>query len=162
MFELQRLRPEHEDMVLEFEIANRTYFAASISDRGDDYFANFSNEHRTLLADQANGGFAFHLLVDERGAVVGRFNLFDVIDRNAVVGYRVAAHVAGQGVATSGLRELCRLARDDYGLATLRAVTSNENVASQRVLEKAGFVMEGPAEVAGRPGVAYLLELASL
>jgi RimJ/RimL family protein N-acetyltransferase len=59
---------------------------------------------------------------------------------------------AGGGVATSTLRKLCRLAVDQYGLRTLKAKASNKNVASQRVLEKAGFVPVEPADVAGRPG----------
>jgi ribosomal-protein-alanine N-acetyltransferase len=87
--------------------------------------------------------------------VVGRFNLYDLVDETAEVGYRVAEDVAGRGVATSTLRTLCRLAAEQYGLRTLKAKTSNENVASQRVLEKAGFVSLGPTDVGGRPGTLY-------
>jgi ribosomal-protein-alanine N-acetyltransferase len=159
MFELQRLRADHEEVVLNFELGNRDYFAESISDRGDAFFANFPEEHRTLLADQESGGFAFHVLVDDDGTVMGRFNLFDIADSTAVVGYRVAQSVAGRGVATSALRELCEVAREEYGLRILRAATSHQNVASQRVLEKAGFVADGPTEVGGRPGQWYELDL---
>jgi len=38
---------------------------------------------------------------------VGRFNPYDLKDGTAEVGYRVAEQVAGCGVATSTLRELC-------------------------------------------------------
>jgi ribosomal-protein-alanine N-acetyltransferase len=64
------------------------------------------------------------------------------------VGYRVAQHVAGRGVATETVRELCRLAATRHGLHTLNAATSTENVASQKVLIKAGFVPVGPADPA--------------
>ena len=37
----------------------------------------------------------FHVLVDQDGAVSGRFNLYDVVDGSAKVGYRVAQRVAG-------------------------------------------------------------------
>ncbi len=77
-----------------------------------------------------------------------------LVDGTAEVGYRVAEQVAGRGVATSTLRTLCRLAAAN-GLRTLRAKASTENVASQRVLEKAGFVSVGPTDVAGRPGTSY-------
>ena len=50
MPELQRLRADHAAAVLAFELANRAYFAASISDRGDDYFACFAERHAALLA----------------------------------------------------------------------------------------------------------------
>jgi len=159
MFELERVRADHEAAILDFEVANRAYFTQSINDRGDEFFERYSDEHRTLLVEQATGAFAFHVLVDDGGAVVGRFNLFDIADGTAVVGYRVAREVAGQGVATAVLRRLCQMARDDYGLLKLRAATSNDNRASQRVLEKVGFLVDGPTEVGGRDGVWYELDL---
>ena len=48
--------------------------------------------------------FVFHVLLDGDGAVVGRFNLYNLEDGTAEVGYRVAQQVAGRGVATSTLR----------------------------------------------------------
>jgi hypothetical protein len=54
-------------------------------------------------------------------------------------------------VATATVRELCRLAAAQYGLRTLTAAATHENVASQRVLAKAGF---GPAVPAGPAGTA--------
>ena len=46
-----------------------------------------------------------------------------------------------------------------HGLRTLKAVTTRENVASQKVLTKAGFVPTGPAEIAGKPGTWYQRDL---
>lgn len=162
MFALQRLRPDHERALFAFEQANRAYFAASVSDRGDDFFEHFAERHRALLAEQETGASAFHVLVDEDETVVGRFNLYDLLDGSAEIGYRVARRVAGRGVATRALQELCRIAREQYGLRTLRAAASNENVASQRVLRKVGFVATRPAEVGGRQGSRYELALSRL
>jgi [ribosomal protein S5]-alanine N-acetyltransferase len=155
VLELQRLRSDHAAAVLAFEMANRAYFAASVTDRGDEFFEQFSERHRALLAEQDTGVCVFHVLLDGGGAVVGRFNLYNLEDGTAEVGYRVAEQVAGGGVATSTLRKLCGLAVEQYGLRTLKAKTRNANVASQRVLEKAGFVAVGPTVVAGRPGTLY-------
>jgi [ribosomal protein S5]-alanine N-acetyltransferase len=162
VLELQRLRPDHEPAVFAFEQANRAYFAEFINDRGDDFYARFAERYRALLAEQETGVCAFHVLVDEDENVVGRFNLYDVVDGTAVVGYRVAQQVAGRGIATCALQDLCRIAREQYGLRTLTAATNNENVASQRVLTKAGFVATGPAEAGGRPGSGYQLALTSV
>jgi hypothetical protein len=41
--------------VLAFELANRAYFAASISDRGDEFFDQFTERYNTLLAEQEAG-----------------------------------------------------------------------------------------------------------
>jgi len=153
--ELQRLRAEHAPAVLAFELANRAYFATFISDRGDEFFDHFTERYSALLAEQEAGTCVFHVLVGEDGTVLGRFNLYRLEDGTAELGYRVAQHVAGRGVATATVQELCRLAAAQYGLRTLRAETSHDNVASQKVLAKAGFVPVGPAEPGGRPGTWY-------
>ncbi len=90
---------------------------------------------------------------------MGRFNLYDLVDGTAEVGYRVGQRVTGRGVATSALQDLCRIAREQYGLRKLRAGSSNDNVASQRVLTKVGFVATGPAEDGGRQDSWYELVL---
>lgn len=162
MPELQLLEAGHAPAVLAFELANRAYFTATISDRGDDFFAEFAQRHSDSLAEQEAGSYVGYVLVDEDGSVLGRFNLYDIKDGSANVGYRVAQHAAGRGVATAAVRELSRLAAERHGLHTLRAATSQENVASQRVLIKAGFVPVGPADPAGlggKPGTWYQRDL---
>lgn len=164
MLELQRLRVDHAAAILDFELANRNYFAASISDRGDEFYERFTERHRALLADQQAGVGAYHVLVAEDGSVVGRFNLRFVAERSAELGYRVAEHAAGRGLATATVGELCDLAATRYGLRKVRAATSLQNVASQKVLTKAGFLPVGPADPAdlgGKPGTWYERVLAT-
>ena len=156
--ELQRLRAEHADAVLAFETENRAYFAAFISDRGDDFFEQFAERHRAMLAAQDAGEGAYYLLLDEDGSVLGRFNLRLLGDGVAEVGYRVGKRASGRGVATDAVRELGRLAVGCHGVRTLRAATSHGNAASQRVLRKAGFVLTGPAgpeDLGGKSGSWY-------
>lgn len=164
MPELQLLRPDHESSILAFERENRGYFAASISDRGDEFFENYSQRHREFLARQRAGAAAFYVLVGEDGTILGRFNLVFVEKGVAEVGYRVAQRVAGSGVATAGVRELCLLAASVHGVRTLRAATSYGNVASQKVLLKTGFVPVGPAdpsEIGGKEGSWYQRDLSA-
>ena len=136
MPELQRLRAGHAPAVLAFELANRAYFAALVSDRGDEFYDQFTERHNALLAEQEAGTGAFYLLVAGDGSVLGRFNLYRLQDGTAELGYRVAERVAGRGVATAAVRELCRLAVSRHGLRELRAAASNANVASRKVLAK--------------------------
>ena len=155
---LERLTEGHAAEVLRFERENREWFTRSISDRGDDYFDRFAERHAALLAEQEAGMCACYVLVDEEGAVLGRFNLYDIHEGAANLGYRVAEHVAGRGVATAAVLELCRLAAARHGLHSLRAATAHRNTASRKVLIKAGFVATGPAEphdLGGRPGTWY-------
>jgi [ribosomal protein S5]-alanine N-acetyltransferase len=162
VLELQAVQCDHEAAVIHFELENREYFAESISDRGDDYFDKFEARHRELLAEQEAGVCAYYVLVDEYETIAGRFNFYDLIDGTANVGYRVSRRFSGRGVATLGLRALCQIAHEKYQLRTLSATTSDENVASQRVLVKAGFVAMGTAVVAGKPGVRFELNVESL
>ena len=141
----------------------QAYAFASINDRGDEFYDQFTERHHALLAEQEAGTGAFYVLVAEDGSVLGRFNLYRLQDGTAELGYRVAERVAGRGVATAAVRELCRLAVSRHGLRELRAATSNANVASQKVLAKAGFVPAGPADPAdlgGKAGTWYQRNLA--
>ena len=162
MPELKRLHAGHAPAVLAFELANRTYFAASVSDRGNDFFDQFTDRYNASLAEQEAGICAFYVVVAEDGSVLGRFNLYDVEDDTARLGYRVAERFAGRGVATSAVRELCRMATAVHGLLTLRAATSHDNAASRKVLAKAGFVSAGPAtpaDLGGKSGTWYQRDL---
>jgi AcrR family transcriptional regulator/RimJ/RimL family protein N-acetyltransferase len=160
--ELQRLHPGHAPAVLAFELANRSYFAAFISDRGDAYFDQFVRQHSALLAEQEAGAGAYYVLVAEDGSVLGRFNLYRFCGGTAELGYRVAEHAAGRGLATATVRELCLLAAARHGLRTLRAATTLDNTASQKVLAKAGFIPVGPADpahIGGKQGTWYQRDL---
>jgi [ribosomal protein S5]-alanine N-acetyltransferase len=108
--------------VLAFELANRSYFAAFISDRGDEYFDQFTEQHSVLLAEQEAGTGAYYVLVAEDGSVLGRFNLYRFEDGTAELGYRVAQHVAGRGLATATVREVCRLPHGAVAADLLGAV----------------------------------------
>ena len=152
---LQPLRRDHSSEVLAFELANRSYFAGFGSDRGDAFFDWFAERYDELLAQRETRRDAYYVLVDEDGSILGRFNLVDIENDTAEVGYRVAERVAGRGLATAGLRELCGLAASTHGVRKMRARTTHENVASQRVLVKAGFAADGKADVGGRAGIWY-------
>ena len=45
MPELKRLDAGDAPAVLAFELVNRAYFAASVSDRGDEYFDQFADRY---------------------------------------------------------------------------------------------------------------------
>ncbi len=152
---LRLLRAADAPAILDFERANRAFFAASVSDRGDEFFAQYAERHADLLAAQEAGTTASYLLLSESGNVLGRFNLYAIGAGTAELGYRVAQHATGQGVATTGVRELCDVAAERHGVGMLRAAASDRNVASQRVLARCGFTQVGPAvpaDLGGKPG----------
>jgi ribosomal-protein-alanine N-acetyltransferase len=157
---LELVRADHAEALLVFERENREYFAASIPDRGDQYFAEFAARHAQLLEWQAAGTDYFHVLVTDTGEIVGRVNLVEVKDASAELGYRIAQAAAGQGLATAAVAEVRELAATTYGLTSLRAKVTLDNPASHRVLERNGFVATGERMLNGKPAVTYLCELA--
>jgi ribosomal-protein-alanine N-acetyltransferase len=156
---LELVRADHAAALLAFELANRDYFAASIPDRGDEYFTDFAARHAHLLQSQAAGTDYFHLLLTDTGEILGRFNLIMVEDDSAELGYRVARDAAGRGLATAAVAELRKLAATEYGLRTLRAKVTADNPASQKVLERNGFLLTGELVLNGKPALWYLCEL---
>ncbi|GCE20855.1 GNAT family N-acetyltransferase [Dictyobacter kobayashii] len=159
MPDLQLVRHDHAPALLAFERENRTYFAAIIPDRGDEFFTEFDTRHAQLLEWQAAGTDYFHLLVAERGEVVGRVNLVKVADGSAELGYRIAQKAVGQGLATAAVRKVRELAATEYGLIRLRARVTLDNPASRKVLEHNGFVAVGELTLNGKPAISYICEL---
>ncbi|MEV4434461.1 GNAT family N-acetyltransferase [Streptomyces sp. NPDC049555] len=155
MIRLERLQAAHAAALLAFERENRAYFARSVPDRGDAYFDDFASRHRALLAEQDAGICHFHVVVDDRGDLVGRVNLLDAAEGTAELGYRIAERAAGRGVATAAVARVRRLAGTAYGLSALTARTTLDNAASRAVLERNGFVVVGDVGLDGRPGLRY-------
>ncbi|WP_030592775.1 GNAT family N-acetyltransferase [Streptomyces anulatus] len=155
---ISQLRPDHAEALLAFERENRAYFAASIPDRGDDYFAAFAERHRELLAEQDAGLHHFHLIEDD-GGILGRINLLGVRDGSAELGYRIAEKAAGRGLATWAVQQVCVLAVQEYGLTALRAETTLDNTGSRAVLARTGFEPLEDVMFGDRPGRRYVLDL---
>ncbi|MFB7978906.1 GNAT family N-acetyltransferase [Streptomyces vinaceus] len=102
-----------------------------------------------LLAERDGGRAAPYVLVETgSGAPVGTINLGSIAlgpFRSGGVGYWVDRAWHGRGLATAAVEEVCRIARDEIGLHRVEAGTLVDNLASQRVLAKAGFERYGLA-----------------
>lgn len=85
------------------------------------------------------------------------------VDGNVQVGYWVKREARGRDVATRALRLLSRWAFEELGARRVQLIAQPENLASQRVAEKAGFQREGLlrayAELKGRRPDFYMYSL---
>jgi RimJ/RimL family protein N-acetyltransferase len=79
------------------------------------------------------------------------------------IGYWVKAGARGRGVATRAVALIARFAFAELGAARVQLRTEPDNVASQRVAEKAGFTREGTLrsvlELKGRRRDAVMFSL---
>jgi ribosomal-protein-alanine N-acetyltransferase len=157
---LQPLTAQHLDSVLEFELINRAYFAATVPDRGDDFFADYPARHTALLAMQTAGTDLFHVLVGDDGTLAGRVNLTYISDTGAELGFRIGRDFAGRGLATDAVRQAIQLAASTYALKRLRAAATVHNHGSRTVLLRNGFTLAGETTLDGHPGHKFTLDLA--
>lgn len=58
------------------------------------------------------------------------------------IGWRLASSQWGRGLATEAAREVLRYALEDLALREVVAMTTRDNLASQRVMEKIGLVRD--------------------
>jgi RimJ/RimL family protein N-acetyltransferase len=82
---------------------------------------------------------------DDEGNVLGGGSLYDVdlAQGRAAVGYWLAQEARGRGVATRAVKLLACWAFSELGLARLELTCGPENMSSQRVAGRCGFVHEG-------------------
>jgi RimJ/RimL family protein N-acetyltransferase len=94
------------------------------------------------LAQQPETAFAIAVNGDAVGAI--GFQILNDVERvSAEIGYWVGEPFWGRGIATEALVALTRYAIAGHGLTRIYAVPFAWNAASCRVLEKAGYVLEG-------------------
>lgn len=86
----------------------------------------------------------FAIEVDgEAAGGIGLMPREDVHRRTAEIGYWVARPWWGRGIATAAVRAVSGYAFQTFDLVRLEAFVFEWNPASRRVLEKAGYVLEG-------------------
>ncbi|MFD3874439.1 GNAT family N-acetyltransferase [Streptomyces sp. NPDC058623] len=128
---------------------NRAYMAPYEPRRAPEFYTEGGQLERlrTLLADR-DAGRALPYVLTADGAPIGTINLGSLVRGplcSGGVGYWIDRAWAGKGIATAAVEEVCRIARDEAGLHRVEAGTLVDNLASQRVLAKAGFTAYGLA-----------------
>jgi [ribosomal protein S5]-alanine N-acetyltransferase len=83
----------------------------------------------------------------DAGGPVGWVSLKDISREHGLgaIGYTIGERFRGRGYATAAVRALLRLAFGPVALFRLEAIAAVENAASRRVLDRAGFRLEGIA-----------------
>lgn len=85
----------------------------------------------------------FAIIDAETDAVIGSIDMRLTRLGAGHIGYWMAAEARGRGLTTAALRRLTRWAIEELGLGRVELAADVENIASQRVAEKAGFQREG-------------------
>ena len=141
---LSKLTFEDAKRLFEFELANRRFFETMVPTRGDDYYKldQFLINHQVLLNEQEEGLSTFYLIKND-AEILGRINLIDINKQlgTAHLGYRIGEAFLGKGIATQSVKLILELI-EEQSIHQLYAKTTMDNIASQKVLERTGFLKE--------------------
>lgn len=100
---------------------------------------------RDMREDRA---YPFFIYDKRSGELVGGLTLSNIrrgVAQTCSLGYWAGEMYAGKGYITSAVRAVVRYAFEDLELHRVEAACQPDNIASRRVLEKAGFTHEGSA-----------------
>jgi ribosomal-protein-alanine N-acetyltransferase len=155
---LERLALEHKPDVARLSLDPRVYrtlWPSSYKPTEDDVRSGLNEK----LMHWARHGFGLWLLSDAcTGEFVGRGGLqyTDASGERAVeVAWAIVPERWGEGLATELARASVDVAFNALGLRELMAITLHDNLASRRVMEKAGFAYDREIEHVGLPHLLY-------
>lgn len=80
------------------------------------------------------------------GKVVGNISVekqLDVYCKDSKIGYFLLTDYWAKGIMTEAVRQICELAFSELSIIRITGLVYAPNIASQRVLEKNGFICEG-------------------
>ncbi len=87
--------------------------------------------------------------IDLEGEAIGAIGIHpqsDIYRKNAELGYWLAEPYWGKGIMSSVIKEAVNLAFSTYDIDRVYAIPFGSNIASQKVLEKNEFRLEGRLE----------------
>lgn len=105
-------------------------------------------DERSFLTSMVEAALArrtFMFVIQVDGTVVGAIDLHNIDheSQHAEVGYFLAEAARGHGIAGLALRQLEHFGFGDLALHKITILAATDNLASRRVAERAGYVLEG-------------------
>jgi [ribosomal protein S5]-alanine N-acetyltransferase len=141
---IRLLEPGDAEELAALYRANREFLRPFEPTRPDEFFTARFQRRRI----EQMGNDLWRWAIEADGRIAGLITLADVIRESlqlANIGYFVDRGHNGRGLATQAVADVVQFAFGEAGLHRLEAGTLPDNFASQRVLEKNGFVRYGLA-----------------
>lgn len=127
--------------------ANNPNIARNMS---DGFPHPYTEEHGRTFIDMATRDQPVHIFAivvhGEASGGIGIHPQSDIQRKNAELGYWLAEPYWGQGIMPRAVRQMVDFAFETYDITRVFARPFGHNIASQKVLEKAGFVLEARIE----------------
>ena len=100
---------------------------------------------KAFISMATNDNPAKIFAIDVNGEAVGSIGIFpqsDIHEKSAEMGYWLAEAYWGQGITTKAIQEIVEYGFQTFDIVRIFAKPFSANQNSQRVLEKAGFLLE--------------------
>ena len=137
-----------------WEISDKNILAKLCNEINREYLSNripypYTEDDATWWIDMAREqegkeGIFRAIIVD--GKYVGNISVekkSDVSCKDAEIGYLLLTEKWSKGIMTKAVNEICEIAFDKLDIVRITGLVYKPNIASQRVLEKNDFVLEG-------------------
>ncbi|MBS8265682.1 N-acetyltransferase [Mesobacillus boroniphilus] len=148
------IRPLNEQDIeasLDMQRRNREFFEKYSMTRSDDFYTKQAQAKRIRQQkeDRSNdAGYSFGIFKKKGDELIGAISLFQILRddlQSAFIGYFLDKDHNGKGYATEAVELIVDFAFCELKLHRIEAGVMPHNLASIRVLEKAGFHKEGIA-----------------
>jgi RimJ/RimL family protein N-acetyltransferase len=97
-----------------------------------------------ILSAEKDSLYAYAITADDKAiGSIGVFRKDNIHSRTAELGYYIAEPYWGKGIGTKAIRDICSFVFKNTDIIRIFAEPFAQNAASCRVLEKAGFSLEG-------------------
>lgn len=148
---LRPLEQSDAENNLQLQLANREFFETYSMTRIENYYS--IEGQNALIKRQVQNrnndeGYSFGIFKNEDDSLIGTINLFQVLRgdlQSAFLGYFLDKNENGKGYTSEAVRLITDYGFSELGLHRIEAGVMPHNIASIRVLEKAGFEKEGIA-----------------
>jgi [ribosomal protein S5]-alanine N-acetyltransferase len=103
-------------------------------------------EHFKLIDDkiEKNEGINWAITIKGNPKLIGIIGHYRIQPENhrCEIGYMIMPEYNGQGIVTEAIKAVLEYGFDDLNMHSIEAVIDPDNIASERVLQKNGFVKE--------------------
>jgi len=142
------LRPfSVDDLDSLVKYANNPKIASNLTDK---FPYPYTKENGKMFIEFATKNTPINIFaIDINGEACGGIGIHpqeDVHRKNAELGYWLAEPFWGNGIITKAITEIIEYGFNNFDITRIFARPYGTNTASQRVLEKAGFTLEGKFE----------------
>ena len=152
-FESERLliRPTLEqDAELIYQLMNTPKFIKYVGDREIYSIEDAEKYIQIKMLPQLNtlGYSSYSLITKAEGAKIGTCGLYNRAGVDGIdIGFGLLPQYEGLGYAYESAHRLIKAAFEEFELEEIKAITSKENISSQRLLETLGLEMTGTTKL---------------